>query len=512
MAGCGLCTMFARPFVERELSELAAARIVKPVLEQTTWLAVGTQRPATLAAPRSRVWCGKSWPANLRGQTSADGGDHMIRMSTVALLGAMLPGLAPAADLAGTRAAITRSLDAQYSRLDALYKDIHAHPELGFQEERTAARLATEMKALGYEVTEGVGKTGIVGIYRNGPGPTVMVRTELDALPLEEKTGLAYASKAKQTLRGVETPVMHACGHDIHMAAWVAVARIMVELKDQWSGTLMFVGQPAEEGGGGARRMVADGLFTRFPKPDVGFALHVGPFPYGYVSYRAGVINSTADGLQITFIGKGGHGSRPHVTIDPVMMAARFIVDVQSVIAREKDAARFGVISIGAVEAGNAGNVIPDTATVRGTIRSHDNDTRLKMWAGIERTATAVAMMSNAPVPDIRLTEGAKAVINDDALAARSGAVLKAAFGDKARLQAEPGSASEDYSEFVTAGVPSFYFGIGGLEPQAWFAATAAKKPIPGNHSPEFAPVPEPSIRTGAEAMSLVVLDALQKK
>lgn len=436
----------------------------------------------------------------------------MFRLGTVALLALALPGLAQAADLAGTRAAIGRSLDAQYSRIDALYKDIHAHPELGFQEQRTAAKLAAEMKALGYAVTEGVGKTGIVALYRNGPGPTVMVRTELDALPLEEKTGLPYASKQKQTLRGVETPVMHACGHDIHMAAWVAVAKILVDIKDQWSGTLMFIAQPAEEGGGGARSMVADGLFTRFPKPDVGFALHVGPFPHGNLSYRAGVINSTADGLRITFNGKGGHGSRPHTTIDPVMMAAHFIVDVQSVISREKDASKFGVISIGAVEAGNAGNVIPDTATVRGTIRSYDNDTRRKMWDGIERTAKAVAMMANAPPPDIQLVEGAKAVINDDALAARSGAVLKAAFGNKARLQAEPGSASEDYSEFVAAGVPSFYFGIGGLDPQAWASAMAAKKPVPGNHSPEFAPVPEPTIRLGAEAMSLVVLEALGKK
>jgi hippurate hydrolase len=436
----------------------------------------------------------------------------MIRIGTIGLLAGLLPGIATAADIAGARAAIDRSLDAQYSHIDALYRDIHTHPELGFQEARTAAKLAAEMKALGYEVTEGVGKTGIVAIYKNGSGPTVMVRTELDALPLEEKTGLPYSSKAKQMLRGVETPVMHACGHDIHMAAWVAVAKIMVDLEDQWSGTLMFVGQPAEEGGGGAKAMVADGLFTRFPKPDYGFALHVGPGPYGYVSYKPGVINSTSDSFSVTFNGKGGHGSRPHTTIDPVMMAGHFIVDVQSVISREKDSARFGVVTIGSVQAGNAGNVIPDTATLRGTIRSYDNDTRLKMLAGVERTARAVAMMAGAPPPDYKLTEGAKSVINDDALAARSGGVLKAAFGDKARLSPEPGSASEDYSEFVMAGVPSFYFGIGGLDPAALAKAAASKTPVPGNHSPEFAPVPEPSIRTGAEAMSLVVLDILQKK
>ena len=248
-----------------------------------------------------------------------------------------------------------------------------------------------------------------------------MVRTELDALPLAENTGLPYASKMKQMLRGAETPVMHACGHDIHMAAWIAVARILVDMKDKWSGTLMFVGQPAEEAGGGARTMVADGLFTRFPKPDFGFALHVGPGPHGYVGYKPGVINSTSDSFVITFNGKGGHGSRPHTTIDPVMMAGRFIVDVQSVVSREKDSARFGVVTVGSVNAGNAGNVIPDSATLRGTIRSYDEQTRAKLIEGVERTAKAVAMMSAAAAPEIRITAGAKAVVNDDALAARSG-------------------------------------------------------------------------------------------
>jgi len=221
----------------------------------------------------------------------------------------------------------------------------------------------------------------------------------------------------------------------------------------------MFVGQPAEEGNGGAKAMLADGLFTRFAKPDMGFALHVGPGPYGYMSYKPGVINSTADGLSVLFAGKGGHGSRPHVTIDPVMMAGRFIVDVQSVISREKDAAKFGVVTIGSVQAGNAGNVIPDTALLRGTIRSYDDDARARMIEGVERTA-----------------------------------------------------ASEDYSEFIMAGVPSFYFGIGGLDPKAVAEAAATHTQLPGNHSPEFAPVPEPTIRTGTQAMSLVLLDVLQKK
>jgi hippurate hydrolase len=437
--------------------------------------------------------------------------DSLLR-SAAFVLAASLAHAAGAADVAGTRAAIDRGLDAHYAHIEVLYKDIHSHPELAFQETRTAAKLAAEMQALGYEVTEGVGKTGIVALYRNGPGPTVMVRTELDALPLPEKTGLPYASTATQILRNAETPVAHACGHDIHMSVWVAVAKTLMDMKDQWSGTVMFVGQPAEEGGGGARAMLADGLFSRFPKPDMGFALHVGPGPYGVVSYRPGVINSTSDSLSVLFTGKGGHGSRPHVTIDPVMMAGHFIVDVQSVISREKDAAKFGVVTIGSVQAGNAGNVIPDTALLRGTIRSYDDDTRAKMIEGVQRTAKAVALMAGAPPPDVKITAGAKAVINDDQLAARGGAVLKAAFGDKAVLLPAPGSASEDYSEFIMAGVPSFYFGIGGLDPKAVAQAAATNTPLPGNHSPEFAPVPEPTIRTGTQAMSLVLLDALQKK
>ena len=419
---------------------------------------------------------------------------------------------ANAADIASTRAAIERGLDAQYPHIEALYKDIHSHPELGFQETRTAALLAGEMRKLGYEVTEHVGKTGIVAMLKNGPGPLIMVRTELDALPMPEKTGLAYASTAKQMYRGAESPVAHSCGHDIHMSVWVAVAKTMLDLKDQWSGTLMFVGQPAEEGGGGAKAMIDDSLFARFGKPDVGYALHVGPGPFGGVFYKPGVINSTSDGLEITFKGKGGHGSRPHTTIDPVMMAGHFIVDVQSVISREKDASKFGVVTIGSVQAGNAGNVIPDTALVRGTIRSYDNDTRAKMLEGVERTAKAVAMMAGAPEPDIKLAAGAKAVVNDADVTARGAAVLKAAFGDKARLMPEPGSASEDYSEFIMAGVPSFYFGIGGLDPQDLAKAAQTHIPVAGNHSPEFAPVPEPSIRTGTAAMSLVLLDALKKK
>src|SRR5450631_3487743 len=300
-------------------------------------------------------------------------------------------------DVVRLKSSIARSIESDYPKLDALYKDIHAHPEIAFQEEKTAARLAAQMRALGFDVTEHVGKTGLVAIYKNGDGPTIMVRTELDALPMEEKTGLAYASRDKTIWNGVETFVAHSCGHDIHMASWVGTAKTLVGLKDQWQGTLMFIAQPAEETGSGAMAMLAHGLFTRFKQPDFGFALHDGAFPYGNVLYRVGIGSSNSDSLHIKFRGRGGHGAAPQRTIDPVMIAARFIVDVQSVISREKDPTEFGVVSIGAIHAGTAENIIPDDALVLGTIRTFKPGVRAKMLAGIERTANAAAAMSDAP-------------------------------------------------------------------------------------------------------------------
>jgi amidohydrolase len=414
-------------------------------------------------------------------------------------------------DANGLKAAIEASVEADYPKLDALYKEIHAHPELAFEEVKTAARLAAEMRAIGFEVTEKVGKTGLVAIYRNGEGPTIMVRTELDALPMEEKTGLAYASHDKTTWNGRETFVAHSCGHDIHMASWVGTAKTLLGLKDQWHGTLMFIAQPAEETVSGARAMLADGLFTRFKKPDFGFALHDGPFPHGYVTYRVGIGSSNSDSLFIKFHGRGGHGAAPQRTIDPVMIAARFIVDVQSVISREKDPTEFGVISIGAIHGGTAENIIPDDAVMLGTIRTFKPEVRAKMLAGIERTAKAVASMSDAPAPDIRITEGAKAVMNDPAVVAAAEKVLKTAFGDKLRTS-PPGTPSEDFSEFINAGVPSMFFNIGVYDLQPWVAANNGSGPeLPSNHSPLFAPVPKPTIETGVTAMTLAVLSAFDQ-
>src|SRR3989338_11591504 len=278
---------------------------------------------------------------------------------------------------------IDAQLDRDYPALEAVYKQIHAHPELAFQEVQTAKTLATEMRALGFTVLEGVGKTGVVAILKNGDGPKVLIRTEMDGLPMEEKSGLPYASRATATWRDGQTFVAHSCGHDIHMAAWLGAARQLVAMKSKWKGTLVFVAPPAEEVLGGAKGMLADGPWDKIGgKPDYGFALHVGNGVAGEGYYKAGVISSTSDGLDITFNGRGGHRSVASTTTDPVMMAARFTVDVQSVISREKDPSAFGVVTIGSIQAGSAGNIIPDNARVRGTGRTQDDAVRDKILDG----------------------------------------------------------------------------------------------------------------------------------
>lgn len=422
-----------------------------------------------------------------------------------------MTALAAPLDVPATKAAVDHLLDTTYPHLDALYKDIHAHPELAFQENATAAKLAKEMRALGFDVTEHVGQTGLVAIYKNGPGPLVMVRTELDALPMEEKTGLPYASHATQMWNGKETPVDHSCGHDIHMTSWVGTATALVAMKDKWSGTLMFIAQPAEERVAGAKAMLEDGLFKRFGKPDMGFALHDGPNAYGDVIYRPGIESSNADSFELTFFGRGGHGSEPNMSIDPVLIASRFVVDVQSIVSREKDPAAFGVIGVGSIQGGTAGNIIPDNVVLRGTVRSFEQDVRKKLLAGIARTANAEAAMAGAPPPDLRFAESTDSVVNDQALTDRTVPVFKAAFGEHAMAMPHPIYASEDYSEFVKAGVPSLYFEIGVYDPKRVAAAKAGGPPLPNNHSPLFAPVPEPTIRTGVEAMTLAVMNVMAR-
>jgi hippurate hydrolase len=392
-------------------------------------------------------------------------------------------------------------INGMYPQLEAVYKDLHAHPEIAFQEERTAAKLAAEMRKIGFEVTEKVGKTGVVAIYKNGPGPMVLVRTELDGLPMDEKSGLPYASK---------NGAAHSCGHDVHMTAWLATARALVALKSQWKGTLMFIGQPAEETVSGAKAMLEDGLFKRFGgKPDYAFALHSWPLAYGTIGYNSGPVSSNSDAIEIVFKGRGGHGSAPDKALDPITIAARFVVDVQTVISREKDPKEFGVVTIGAINGGTVGNIIPDTVKVRGTIRSYNPAVREKILAGVRRVANASAAMADAPAPEVQLIPGGLAIENNDALVTRTEGVLKKAFGDANVSRMPAMTASEDFSQYVNQGVPGMFFFTGVYDPKDVAEAEKGGKPVAFNHSPYYAPVPEPSIKTAAQAMTLAVLNVM---
>lgn len=414
-----------------------------------------------------------------------------------------------ALDVPATGAEVDRTLDRIYPDLFSLYADIHAHPELAGQEVRTAALLAAQMRALGFTVTERVGGTGVVAVLRNGDGPTVLVRTDMDGLPMEEKTGLPYASRAQAEYNGQPSFLAHSCGHDVHMAAWVGTARTLAGMKDRWKGTLVFIAQPAEETLQGAKAMLDDGLYERFPRPDYAFALHTGPGAAGQVLYRPGALTSNSDTVEITFKGRGGHGSAPHTAIDPVLIAARFLVDVQSVVSREKNPQQPGVISFGSIHGGTAGNIIPDELELRGTVRSYAPEARETLLAGIDRVARASSAMAGAPEPEIRRPRSADSVVNDPALTERTAAVFREAFGDAAIARTDYITASEDYSRYALPGVRSLFFEIGIYDPARVAAAANGGEPVPFNHSPAYAPLPEPTIRTGVKAMSLAVLGVL---
>lgn len=400
-------------------------------------------------------------------------------------------------------------LDRRYAALEQIYKDLHAHPEVAFQEVRTAAILAKQMRKLGFEVTERVGKTGLVAMLRNGAGPTVLVRADIDGLPMEEMTGLAHASKHTQIINGQPQLTAHSCGHDIHMVWWLAAAEALAAMKNSWSGTLMFIAQPAEETTSGARAMMGDGLFERFPKPDYGFAAHVTPAPEGIVLLKPGAVTSSSDTMVVTFNGKGAHGSSPNQGIDPIVMGSNFVTSVQSIVSRQLAPDAFGVVTVGSFQAGTVANIIPDTATLRLTLRSQTAPIRQHLIAGVGRTAKAVSDMAGAPAPTVEHTPGGTMVNNDAALVQRLTPTLKAAFG-KALIEmpanTTPFAGSEDFSEFVEAGVPSIYYWIGGYDPKMIADLQAQGKSIPSNHSPYFAPRPETAIRTGAKALALSVL------
>jgi amidohydrolase len=408
-------------------------------------------------------------------------------------------------------------LDAAYPALDALYQDLHRNPELSRREEKTAAKLATRLRALGFEVTERVGGHGIVGVLRNGSGPTVLVRTDMDALPVKEATGLAYASTATaKNEAGEVVPVMHACGHDIHMASWIGAATLLANGKDRWQGTLVFVGQPAEEIVSGAQAMLDDGFLKRFPKPDFSIAIHDTQLhPSGQVGILAGPAFANIDSVDITFHGKGGHGASPHRAIDPVLMAARAVVTFQSIVAREVNPFDQAVVTVGTFHAGTKRNVIPDDAKIELTVRSYKPEIRKQLLAAIARIAKAEAAAAGAPKEPtifVNPAESAEAVYNDPALNERLANALRKALGSENVVPADPTMGSEDFGLFGTAaGVPSVMLRVGAVEPSEFAKAKKAGTQIPGPHNAGFAPDRERTIRTGTSAFTVSVLELLKR-
>ncbi len=385
-----------------------------------------------------------------------------MKNTTMLLLASLVASASPQSP------SISTEVETVYTEARALYLDLHQSPELSSHETRTATKLASQLRSLGYEVTEHVGGTGIVAILKNGPGPTVMLRTELDALPVEEKTGLPYASKVRtKDDAGHDVPVAHACGHDLHMAAIVGTGAIMSHSRKTWHGTLILVGQPAEETIGGAERMIADGLFKRFPRPDVAVALHVeNLLPAGKVGITPGIFDTNADSIRITIFGKGGHGASPHTTVDPIVMAARTILTLQTIPSREVKPGELVVITVGYIQAGTKNNIIPDQAEMGLTVRTHKAAVRKQVLAAITRIAKAEAEAAGAPrEPSFEHYESTDAVFNEPGLAQRLRSPLEAALGKDNVTVEEPTPGVGRFLAFHRARHPRFLFQSGRSRP-----------------------------------------------
>tara|TARA_R110002072_G_scaffold101710_2_gene224053 strand:- start:832 stop:2160 length:1329 start_codon:yes stop_codon:yes gene_type:complete len=432
--------------------------------------------------------------------------------------------LAACATLAFTGSALAQedlrsSIDADYSaNLEGLYQHFHANPELSLMEVETAARLAQELRDLGYEVTEGVGGTGLVAVLENGDGPTLMLRADMDGLPVPEQTGVAYASTATGTDRnGEEFPVMHACAHDTHMTALVGTARQLVERRDSWSGTLVLIGQPAEELGLGAGMMLDDGLYERFPTPDYNIAFHTfSGIPTGTITYVPGYAMANVDSVDITVHGRGGHGAYPHATKDPVYLSAQIIIALQGLISRELNPLDPGVITVGAINGGRKHNIISDEVHLQLTVRSYTDEVRNQLLTGIERIAHGQAAaygLTEEEYPDVVVEEPyTPALFNDPDLSERAVGALVDRFGPLSVVEASPVMGGEDFAMFhrTEENVPTFMFWVGGTTQERLDSFTSRGVPAPSNHSPLFAPDdPEGTITMAVEGMTAIALDIL---
>ena len=447
---------------------------------------------------------------------------QLFKLSLLILVGLGLCGLTPA------QQSLDALLDRDIAALVSTYKVLHAAPELSHYEEKTSAFVAKELRALGYTVTERLGKYGrpewkgygVVGVLKNGAGPTVLVRSDMDALPVEEKTGLPYASKVRtKNDAGQDVGVMHACGHDIHMTALLGTARILAELKNQWHGTLVLVGQPAEESVDGAKAMLDDGLYNQIPRPDYVLALHdSGDLEAGTVGVTPGFALANATRVDITVRGIGGHGSRPEVTKDPIVLAAQIVLALQTIVSRELGPLDPAVVTVGSIHGGTRANIISDEVKLQLTIRSYKEEVRQKILASIERIAKGAALAAGlpaelAPIVKVADTEGTTATYNDPALTERLKEVFTKLIGKDRVVPVPPIMASEDVGRFALEGnqIPAVMFWLGAGDPAVLAESRRTGKPVPSLHSPMFAPLPEPTIRTGVKAMTAAVLELMKK-
>jgi len=442
-----------------------------------------------------------------------------MKMSPRLLLALLAAPLA-AATPPSLHEVVTQQVATDYPALLAFYTDLHRHPELSLMEEKTSAKVAGALRAAGFEVTEKFGGYGVVGVLKNGPGPTLLVRTDMDALPVLEETGLPYASQVRVTdLSGREVPVMHACGHDLHMTVFSGSARLLASLRDRWSGTLVFVGQPAEERVIGARAMLGAGLYRKFPTPDLALAVHdESEIPAGSVATIEGFSHANADTVKITIHGIGGHGAMPYKGRDPIVLAARIVLSLQTIVSRELRATDPAVVTVGSIHGGTKPNIIPNEVKLELTLRSYSDNVRAHLISSIRRICRGEAIAAGLPdelMPEVEVNtaEGATSVYNDPVLTKRVRSALVAWLGAEHVLTFEPSMVSEDFSEFgrTVEHVPLCIVRLGSVAPERIAESERTGTPLPSLHSGKFAPLPEPAIKTGVSALTAVVLDLLKK-
>ncbi len=447
----------------------------------------------------------------------------MIKAKTLpfVLLAGLMTSPAPAQPGAAVPTDLRPAIQRDLPNLLALYHDLHQHPELSMQETRTAAKMADEVRRLGFDVTTGVGQTGVVAVMRNGPGPVLLMRADMDALPVEEQTGLPFASRVRATSQaGVESGIMHACAHDTHMTAWVGAARRLAAMKDRWSGTLVLVAQPGEETSQGAKAMLEDGLFTRFPKPNYALAFHnSATLPAGTLGYSVGPALANVDSVDILVRGVGGHGAAPHTTRDPIVLASRIVTTLQTLVSREIDPLDSAVVTVGSFHAGSKHNIISDEARLQLTVRSYTPEVRRTLLDGIARIARGEAIAAGVPedrLPQVthRAAEATPATLNTETFTNATAQRFRAHFGEDRVRQMRPVMAGEDFGRFHLAdqAIESMIFWVGGVPEAKWREVNGDTSRLPSLHSPFWAPDPEPTIATATEAMVVAALGVLNRR